>query len=137
MEETQTIGQLIGQQLPSGSILCLYGELAAGKTTLMKGLVQGQGLPLDAVNSPTFVYLNIYSGHQTVYHFDLYRITSVDEFLKMGFDEYLFIDGVTCIEWPERIKTILPENCIHLFIKHCEEGCREITVEGFNGTLSI
>ena len=76
----------------------------------MKGLVAGAtGLPSAEVSSPTFVYMNIYSGCKTVYHFDLYRLRAADEFLSMGFDDYFFANGLCCVEWSEKIEAFLPQ----------------------------
>src|SRR5262245_49283906 len=88
-EETFSFGYALGQTLPSHSVICLYGELAAGKTTLIKGIAAGAaGIDPAHVQSPTFTYLNIYEGRQKIYHFDLYRLKDVDEFLSMGFVEF-------------------------------------------------
>jgi len=81
-----------------------------------------------SVNSPTFVYLNIYEGSKSIYHFDLYRLHGVDEFLSMGFDEYLFAGGICCIEWSERIEVLLPPDCICVRISHEAEECRRIAI---------
>lgn len=108
-------------------IICLFGELGAGKTTFIKGFVAGVGgEESQIVNSPTFMYLNIYKGNRIIYHFDLYRLQSSDEFLSMGFDEMLFGDGISCIEWSERIERLLPPNCMRIFITHVSENVRQI-----------
>lgn len=105
------------------------GDLGAGKTTFIKGLAAAvAGCSPEDVNSPTYVYLNIYEGPQTVYHFDLYRLRDVDEFLGMGFDEYLFAGGVCCLEWSERIESLLPANCIRVVMKNTGNHSREITI---------
>lgn len=129
-EETIAIGEAIGKSLKKGSILCFFGELAAGKTTLIKGIARGvNGFSEEEVTSPTFVYLNIYEGTPPVYHFDLYRLKDEKEFLAMGFDEYLFSDGVSCIEWSERIAPLLSEEQVHLELSHVGENQRLITVK--------
>jgi tRNA threonylcarbamoyladenosine biosynthesis protein TsaE len=123
-------GRRLGAELPVNSLLCLYGDLGAGKTHLIKGIAEGAAkISADEVSSPTFVYLNIYAGPKIVYHFDLYRLSSADEFLSMGFDEYFFAGGICCVEWPERIEGILPAHAtlIHLF--HVAEQERHIIVE--------
>lgn len=89
-EETQELGDRFGQTLKDGEVVCFLGDLAAGKTTFIKGLAKGAaGYPASHVNSPTFVYLNIYVGIKTIYHFDLYRLSGLEEFIEMGFDEPL------------------------------------------------
>lgn len=130
-EETFALGQQLAQGLEPGTVLCFFGDLAAGKTTLIKGLASSAtGCSPDAVSSPTFVYLNIYEGVQTVYHFDLYRLKSAEEFLEMGFDEMLFSEGITCIEWSERITSLLPHHVIPIKIAHRGGDSRHITVGG-------
>jgi tRNA threonylcarbamoyladenosine biosynthesis protein TsaE len=128
-EETIALGKAVGESLKENSILCFFGELAAGKTTFIKGVVAGAAaLSPEQVISPTFVYLNIYKGKKTVYHFDLYRLKDIDQFLSMGFDEYLFSNGICCIEWSERIAALLPENTIKVFLTHAGDQRREILI---------
>ncbi len=129
-KQTTDIGYQLGQQLSKGSIICLFGELGAGKTTFIKGLAAGAaGIDIELINSPTYVYLNIYNGHKTIYHFDLYRLKDADEFLSMGFDEMLFADGVCCIEWSERIASLLPSTCLRIFLQHAGENKRLLRIE--------
>lgn len=129
-DETIAIGYKFGAGLKSGDIVCFMGELAAGKTTFIKGLVEGAShYSPDNVNSPTFALLNIYQGHKTIYHFDLYRLGDVDEFLAMGFEEFLFTDGICCIEWAERIQGILPLHHWIVRLEHAEENKRHIVIE--------
>lgn len=128
-EETMEWGRQLGETLPNNAVICLFGELAAGKTTFIKGLVQGAAkVDPSVVQSPTFIYLHIYEGHRTVYHFDLYRLRDVDEFLSMGFDEYFESDGICCIEWSERIASYLPLNCIKVTLSHEGENKRKIII---------
>jgi tRNA threonylcarbamoyladenosine biosynthesis protein TsaE len=129
-EETRSFGLAFGKQLESNHIVCFFGDLGAGKTTFIKGLVEGAGVfPKENVNSPTFVYLNIYKGLKTVYHFDLYRLQNADEFLSMGFDEFFSANGICCIEWSERITPILPSSCIHVTMTHRGEFTRSIKLD--------
>ncbi|MFN4174861.1 MAG: tRNA (adenosine(37)-N6)-threonylcarbamoyltransferase complex ATPase subunit type 1 TsaE, partial [Parachlamydiaceae bacterium] len=111
-----------GATLNSDSIVCLFGELGAGKTTFIRGLAEGLGIDPGQVSSPTFVYLNIYEGQTPLYHFDLYRLNGVEAFLSMGFDEILFSPGIKCIEWSERISEILPKEAIKITLSHEREG---------------
>lgn len=128
-EETVALGYEFGKSLLDNSIVCFFGDLAAGKTTFIRGLTAGVISDYSAqVSSPTFVYLNIYEGNRTVYHFDLYRLQDSDEFLSMGFDEIFFRGGVCCVEWPERIASLLPANCIHVTMKHVAENVRQIII---------
>lgn len=128
-EETYALGQAFGLQLPLNAVVCFFGELAAGKTTFIKGVVAGSAqLDPAVVQSPTFTYLNIYEGAKTVYHFDLYRLREAEEFLSMGFDEYFEANGICCIEWSERILSFLPSSCIFVTMTHEGEDRRGIQV---------
>jgi len=129
--ETRAFASEWGRQLKKNSIICFFGDLGAGKTTFIKGLAEGAaGISSDQVNSPTFVYLNIYQGTSTIYHFDLYRLRDADEFLSMGFEEYLFAGGICCVEWSEKIESLLPPQTIRVHIEHQDESKRRITIEG-------
>ena len=128
-EETIALGIKIGKLLPANSVVCLFGELGAGKTTFIKGLAAGAaGWSGEQVSSPTFVYLNIYQGTKTIYHFDLYRLHDADEFISMGFDEYFFAGGICCLEWSEKIEGILPRGCIKIVMKHAGNNKRKISI---------
>lgn len=121
---------LFGMTLPVNSVVCFFGDLGAGKTTFIKGLLEGAAeLDASEVQSPTFTYLNIYEGTKTVFHFDLYRLKDSDEFLSMGFDEYFEAGGICCIEWSERISSYLPDGCIQIFLEHAGENKRLITIK--------
>lgn len=129
-EETIAYGKAFGSTLSKNQIVCFFGDLGAGKTTFIKGLVNGFAEYATAeVSSPTFVYLNIYNGSKTVYHFDLYRLKDSDEFLSMGFDEMFDAGGITLMEWSEKIEEILPENRILVTIEHRDEQSRIITID--------
>ena len=128
--ETFEIGRKLGEELPVPSVVCLFGELAAGKTTFIKGLVHGAAqIDPSVIQSPTFTYLHIYDGKKRVYHFDLYRLRDIDEFLSMGFDEYFEADGICCIEWSERIASYLPSNSLSVYLEHAQEDQRLITIK--------
>jgi tRNA threonylcarbamoyladenosine biosynthesis protein TsaE len=127
--ETFELGRKLGKELPIPTVVCLFGELAAGKTTFIKGLVSGAAeIDPSEVQSPTFTYLHIYEGKKTVFHFDLYRLRDIDEFLSMGFDEYFDAEGICCIEWSERISSYLPSNSLSIFLEHVKEDERLITI---------
>lgn len=128
--ETFDLGCKLGQKLVAPAVISFFGELAAGKTTFIKGLVCGAAqVDPSAVQSPTFTYLHIYNGQKTIYHFDLYRLRDIDEFLSMGFDEYFDAEGICCIEWSERIASYLPSNCLKILIEHVQKDQRLITIE--------
>lgn len=134
-EETFAFGKKFASLLHNGAVVAFFGDLGAGKTTLIKGLASAFGTinPLE-IQSPTFTYLHIYKGSATVHHFDLYRLENVADFLNRGLDEFLVCNGLTCIEWSERITPILPETCIHVSIKALNDKTRMISIKGhFNG----
>jgi tRNA threonylcarbamoyladenosine biosynthesis protein TsaE len=116
--------------LPDDATLCFFGDLAAGKTTFIKGLAAYYEIPPEKVTSPTFVYLNIYKGKNSVYHFDLWRLKDSDEFLSLGFDEFLEAPGLKCLEWSERIQPLLPAHVIKVTLAHGDDDERLIKVEG-------
>lgn len=129
-EETIALGERLGRLLPPETVVCLSGDLAAGKTTLTKGIVSGAtGCHSDDVSSPTFVYLAVYEGRCPVYHFDLYRLRDSDEFLAMGFEEYFTQGGICCIEWSERIAPLIPDNAVRVHLEHYGAGQRRLTVQ--------
>ena len=128
-EETEEIGFQLGRRLPVGSIVCFFGDLGAGKTTFIKGMARGFGqIDPNEVNSPTFVYLNIYEGRFPIYHFDLYRLKDVQEFIRMGFDDYLGGESICCLEWSERIESQLPEKTVRVDIRHIDQTQREVRI---------
>lgn len=125
--ETFAIGKEIGESLAPNTVVCLFGELGAGKTSIVKGIAHGAaGVDPQLVHSPTFTYLNIYSGTKEIFHFDLYRLEGVDDFLGMGFDEYFQQEGIVCLEWSEKIAQILPKNCLKIELFHTPDGSRRI-----------
>ena len=127
-EETLAIGREIGKLLPPHFVLCLTGDLGAGKTTLTKGIAtEITGLSPHTINSPTFNYLHIYEGQTTLYHIDCYRLKSAEDFLARGLDEYL--DGLCLIEWPERIPSLLPQKRGMIIIEYLGEKRRSISYE--------
>ncbi len=133
-DDTIKLGEIIGKTLTPGSIIALRGDLGAGKTVLVKGIARGLGIKDEPV-SPTFVIMNAYEGVIPLYHFDLYRISGADELMGIGADEFLFGEGVSAVEWAERVDEILPEYTIYIDIKIAEpdngsENTREIRIEG-------
>ena len=131
--ETEQVGEQIGGLLKKGDVVFLFGDLGAGKTTLIKGLVRAlTGTPSQEVTSPTFTYLHTYSGPIDVYHFDLYRLSKEEEFLSAGFDEFLEGQGIACIEWPDRLPKKFNLSPIHIHIQYKNFLERTISVQGFS-----
>ena len=124
-EETIYFGAQFAPKLMTNSILALQGDLGAGKTTFVQGLLNGFKIQ-DVAQSPTFTYLQIYGN--SLYHFDLYRLPSERDFLLLGFDEFFFAGGITVIEWPERIQSLLPPQTVLIrFFHHEQNRIAEIT----------
>jgi tRNA threonylcarbamoyladenosine biosynthesis protein TsaE len=112
-EAAQAFGESLAADLVGGEILALHGVLGAGKTQLAKGLARGLGFEGD-VTSPTFTLVHEYRGGRLpMYHMDLYRILSESEAIDAGLEELLPSDGVTVVEWPDRIATLLPPQTQH------------------------
>lgn len=132
-EQTITLAKKFAKSLRSGDIICFKADLGAGKTTFTKGLAEGLKISSKKVNSPTFVLLNIYEGKLPIYHFDLYRIESEDMF-NIGYDEFVYGDGVAVIEWSERLDSLLPKEHFLIEIKHKGESQREIRIKGVGKT---
>ena len=126
---TQLFGKQWAQSLEPGTIVALHGDLGAGKTTLAKGIIaELTGVPFDAIQSPTFTLMNLYEGKCPIYHFDLYRLKSAEEFIAKGFVDFLESDGICLIEWPERIEPLLPPKTKHITLSHVDENARRIDV---------
>lgn len=122
-EETFAIGERFGREAKPGQVLALTGDLGVGKTLFTQGLARG--LDIDGpVSSPTFTIVQVYeNGRLPFYHFDVYRIADPEEMDEIGFDDYVYGDGICLIEWAELIEEILPENCIRIIIeKNLEKG---------------
>lgn len=129
-KETEQIGQKIASLLKGDEVLALFGDLGAGKTAFTRGLCAA--LDIDEVSSPTFAIVNEYSGKYTVYHFDMYRITTLDDLYSTGFYDYLG-HGVMVIEWSENIESELDKNAVRIKIqKTDDEDQRIITIEGMD-----
>lgn len=130
-KETRELGARLAKHLKPGDIVCLFGDLGSGKTTLVKGLVKGLKVNPAQVNSPTFVLMNIYDGKVPVYHFDLYRFEGADnsrELMNIGYDEFLYGQGVAIVEWAERLGEQIPEEYIAVHLSHKTENERLIKV---------
>lgn len=116
-EETFEFGKKLGMEASSGDVFTLIGDLGVGKTVFTQGFATGLGIS-DNVNSPTFTILQVYDeGRLPLYHFDVYRIGDVTEMDEIGFDEYVYGDGVSLIEWANLIEDILPEKYTKVEIK--------------------
>ena len=124
-EETRSVGMRLGALLVPGDVICLQGELGAGKTTFTQGLAQGWG-SLDAVSSPTFIIVNVYrreNGDQ-LYHLDTYRLESAPEAEELDIDTML-MRGPLIVEWPERMQSVLPAERLWITLEYLDEDQRQ------------
>ena len=134
VSRTESIAAELARTLGPGSCVALHGELGAGKTQFVRGLVRGLGGPERAVSSPTFVLLNVYPGGRlTVYHLDAYRVTGPGDFEAIGFLELLEQGGVVVVEWPQRVAGLIPPNHVSVRIDVIDESTRRITIERVAG----
>jgi len=128
--KTRELGIKLGRAAMPGDVICLDGDLGAGKTTLTQAI--GVGLEVqekDYITSPTFAILQEYQGRIPLYHMDFYRLTSEEEIEGLGFDEYFYSLGLTVIEWPQQAIDLLPENRLYLTISIIDEQSRQIVCD--------
>ena len=127
-EETLKLGAELAKSLKKGSVIALFAELGSGKTVLTRGICSQFGI--TEINSPTFAIVNEYEGETNIYHIDAYRLNSED-WIKGGFDDYLFADGITVIEWADNIRDVLTEDAVMVTINknlEIDEDYRTIEV---------
>lgn len=125
-EQTYKLGEYLGKALQQGDIICLTGDLGAGKTAFTKGI--GMGLDIkEFITSPTYTIINEYDGRISLFHFDVYRLEGVEEMYELGYEEYFFGDGAVVIEWADIVKDIIPQERLWITIlRGKEENTREI-----------
>ncbi len=126
-EETEEVGARLGRELGPGSVVGLTGELGAGKTRFIQGLVRGLGVTA-MVTSPTFVLVNQYRGRLTVHHVDAYRTASLTELLDLGLEELLGGEGVTVVEWADKLAALLPADTVRVHIEGVGDEPREVSI---------
>jgi len=114
VKETLAIGTAIGRLLRGTEIILLQGGLGSGKTVLAKGIARGLGIKKESVSSPTFVLLRVYVAKVPLYHFDLYRLKTTEDILSLGYHEYFYAQAAVVIEWPERLKYLLPKDFLKI-----------------------
>ena len=124
----QAAREFIGQ-MQGARIFAFYGKMGSGKTTLIKSICEELGVE-DSINSPTFAIVNEYEDreHRTIFHFDFYRIKSLEEVYNMGYEEYVYSDAICFMEWPELIEELLPEETTKVYIEENDKGEREVRI---------
>lgn len=128
VEETQALGEALGTRLGAGAVVACIGDLGAGKTAFLQGVARGLGVQ-SAVTSPTFVLVNVYRGRLPVHHLDAYRTDSLTEILELGLEEMLDGEGVTMIEWADKMLPLLPARTVVVRISGAGDEPRAIDVE--------
>jgi tRNA threonylcarbamoyladenosine biosynthesis protein TsaE len=132
LADTEKFGRALAEQARAGDLICLQGDLGAGKTTLVQAIARGLGVK-GWVNSPSFAILHEYSGRLPLYHMDFYRLNSSDEIIEIGLDDYFASQGLTVIEWAERAEEILPREKMCLNIRHAGEFTRLVEITASAG----
>jgi tRNA threonylcarbamoyladenosine biosynthesis protein TsaE len=132
LDDTKCLAEKVSLKLARGSLVALYGELGAGKTTFSKTIISClTDLPYETITSPTFNYMNLYSTKtgEILSHFDLYRLKTAEDFLLAGFNEYLGAPYITLIEWPDKISHLLPLPYQKITISHTMDQARTFEIE--------
>jgi len=125
-EQTRRVGRRLGEVLDAGDVICLQGDLGAGKTTLVQGIAQGWG-SLDSVSSPTFILVNVYRrpDQSQLFHMDAYRLDSAPEAEELDLDTML-AQGALLVEWPDRMNGLIPKERLWVNLEHIDEEEREM-----------
>ena len=135
---TSNIGRRIGERLQAGSVIALIGELGCGKTLLTRGICAGLDVPLRQVNSPTFILVNEYKGRLTVFHLDVYQLSTESDGVELGIIDYLSraASGVMIIEWAEKMLTLLPDELLKVNFSVLSDRKRRIVFEATGNKYS-
>jgi len=129
LQDTEKVGKIISRYIIKGTVICLDGDLGVGKTALTQFIAREFGVK-EYITSPTFTIIKEYQGLLPFYHMDVYRIESEDDMYDLGYDEYIYSEGVTIIEWSEKILGILPENRISINIQRLDDSSRTLFIDG-------
>lgn len=134
LEDTRKIAVRLAKQIKVGDVVCLVGDLGAGKTTFTQMLCEALGTD-EYVTSPSFSIMNAYTGVMDdkpfpIYHFDVYRISDADEMDEIGFDDYLFGKGISIVEWATKVREHIPKNAIWIELNLTDWGTRMIRSSG-------
>lgn len=132
--DTVEIGKKLGARMKKGDVVAYFGPMGMGKTAFTHGLCEGLGIDEKIVSSPTFALVHEYRGEKnTLYHFDMYRISGWDDLYSTGFFDYLDSNEILAVEWSENIENALPESCIRVYFSQGEnENDRTIEIIGAN-----
>lgn len=134
LAHTEEFGKLLGSLCLAGDVLCLKGDLGAGKTTLTQSIAKGIGVDAgEYITSPTYAVFHQYNGRLKLYHMDFYRLNNSDDVLYMGLDEYFYLGGVTVIEWFQKALDIIPQDHLLLELEFVSEQRRKIRCSSDSG----
>lgn len=128
--ETEALGEKLGKEAKSGQVYCLSGDLGAGKTVFTKGFAKGLAIS-EYITSPTFTLINEYQGRLPLYHFDVYRISYLEEMEDTGCEDYFYGEGVCLVEWAELVQELIPEDAVWISVERDysrEDDYRLITI---------
>ena len=132
VNDTLKIGKVIAKSLSKSDIVCLFGELGCGKTVLTKGIACALGIKRRKVISPSFVLIRQYSTAKIpLYHFDLYRLKTIEDILALGYEEYFYDDGITVVEWADRLKYLLPKEYLKIKLSIKSDSQRLFQISAF------
>ena len=129
-QDTINFAKRSAKKLKPGTVLCLEGQLGSGKTTFIKGLAEGLGLKRpEQVKSPTFVLMHIYKAKTLLYHFDCYRLNSIEELENIGFQDFVNDPhAISCVEWAEKAGELIPEGARHIHFEILGASKRRMTL---------
>jgi tRNA threonylcarbamoyladenosine biosynthesis protein TsaE len=134
--DTERLGAALAAVLPAGTVVALIGTLGAGKTRLVQAVAAALGVPREAVTSPTFVLVNEYrQGRLPIFHFDTYRLNDDDEFLALGPEEYFESDGLSFVEWADRVADLLPAERVEITLEVTGDTSRRATISATSEQL--
>lgn len=128
--DTEKLGASLVEAIPGGTVVALIGTLGAGKTRLVQAFAAAHGVPREEATSPTFVLVNEYQGRLPIYHFDAYRLRDDDEFIELGPEEYFESNGVTFVEWADRVERCLPREYLEIRCEAVGETSRRFLLSG-------
>ncbi len=135
-QDTDRLGRALAEVLRPGTVVGLIGTLGAGKTRLVQAVATALGVPEGSVTSPTFVLVNEYrQGRIPIYHFDTYRLKDDDEFLELGPEEYFASDGITFVEWADRVEHLLPDDWLEIELEVTGDTERRVALVGMTMLL--
>jgi tRNA threonylcarbamoyladenosine biosynthesis protein TsaE len=135
LADTDRLGAALAETLPPGTTVALCGTLGAGKTRLVQAIAAACGIPREAVVSPTFVLCQEYYGNRTLYHCDAYRLETLDEFRQLGPEEWFQSEGITLIEWADRVAPCLPSERLEVLLELADSEDRRVTCVAVGETL--